>query len=163
MSAEQIAAALKKNNVQVVAYLPESWLSHLLEFMESDRAFKMVRLAREEEGIGVCCGVALAGKRSVLIIQNAGLLSAGNTLTTLAQAYALPFLMLMSYRGDWRDPSFYQVPKGRATEPVLEAYGIPYVVTHDVKDWDDLIRKALTYAEALPGPYALLLGQEDLD
>lgn len=162
MSAEQIARALKKHGVEIVAYLPESWLSRLLTLIESDGSFKMVRLTREEEGIAICCGAALAQIRSALIIQNSGLLSAGNTMMTLAQAYALPVLMLISYRGDARDPSFYQVPKGRVTERVLNAYGIPYVVTNPLMNWDIEIGNALAYAEALPGPYALLLGKEEL-
>ncbi len=162
MSAEQIASALKKHGAEIIAYLPESWLSHLITCLENDGSFKMVRIAREEEGIAICCGAALAQKRSVLIIQNSGLLSSGNTIATLAQAYALPVLMLISYRGDGRDPSFYQVPKGRVTERVLDAYGIPYLVTKPDMDWDRVIRDALLYAEALPGPYALLLGKEEL-
>jgi sulfopyruvate decarboxylase subunit alpha len=162
MSAARIVEALKANNVTIVVYLADTWLAGLLRLLEADGSVRMAAVAREEEGVAICCGAALARRRSVLAIQNSGLLSAGNTITTLAQNYALPILMLISYRGDARDPSFYHIPKGRVTERVLRAYSIPYAAASPGIEWDVQIHRAFQYAEALPGPYALLLGQEDL-
>jgi hypothetical protein len=66
------------------------------------------------------------------------------------------------HRGGPDDPSRYQVRKGQATEPMLRALGVPYSTPGAVCEWDEAIGDALAYAEAWPGPYALLLGKDHL-
>jgi hypothetical protein len=39
-----------------------------------------------------------------------------------------PFLMLVSYTGSITDQRFYQINKGKATEPVLQALGLRYAI-----------------------------------
>src|SRR2546421_5892017 len=46
--------------------------SHLIRMAEDDPSMILVRLAKEEEGVGVSMGAHLAGMRSALLMQNHG-------------------------------------------------------------------------------------------
>ncbi len=39
----------------------------------SSRSFLHLPLTREEEGVGICAGAALAGKKPAMLIQNSGI------------------------------------------------------------------------------------------
>ena len=53
--------ALKHNGVRIMSALPETWLVHLIRMAEDDPDTVLVRLAKEEEGVGVSMGAHLAG------------------------------------------------------------------------------------------------------
>jgi sulfopyruvate decarboxylase subunit alpha len=85
-----------------VLWLPSSTLKGILEHVErraGEGAFVSFPLTREEEGIGVAGGLALAGARPLLIVQDNGLGNALTALTTFAQPYHLPLLLIVSQRG----------------------------------------------------------------
>ena len=60
--------ALKQSGVKLISALPETWLVHLINMAEADPDTTLVRLAREEEGIGISAGAHLAGVRSALLM-----------------------------------------------------------------------------------------------
>ena len=91
--------ALKAIDVKIVSALPETWLVHLIRMAEEDPEMTLVRLAKEEEGIGISAGAHLAGVNSALLMQNHGFLAAINPIVSLALLYKIPLLMLISYRG----------------------------------------------------------------
>ena len=98
--------ALKANGVSLVSALPETWLVHLIRMAEDDPAMTLVRLSKEEEGVGISTGAHLAGVRSVMLMQNHGFLQSINGIVSCAQLYRIPLVMLISHRG-WfgeRDP-----------------------------------------------------------
>jgi sulfopyruvate decarboxylase subunit alpha len=107
-----------------------------------------VPVTREEEGVGIAAGAALAGKRPLLLMQNSGLGNCVNALASLTGLYGLPLFLLMSHRGGERELICAQKPMGQAAPRVLDALGIPYDV---IATLDDLARieNALhaTYAE----------------
>jgi sulfopyruvate decarboxylase subunit alpha len=101
-----IYSALKDAGVSIVSALPETWLVHLIRMAEDDSAMQLVRLAKEEEGVGISAGAHLAGARSAMLMQNHGFLASVNGIVSCAQLYRIPLLMLISQRGDFgeRDP-----------------------------------------------------------
>ena len=46
--------------------LPETWLVHLIGLAEEDPDMILVRLAKEEEGVGISAGAHLAGVKSAM-------------------------------------------------------------------------------------------------
>src|ERR1044072_3331976 len=91
--------ALKAAGVSICSALPETWLVHLIRMAEDDPAMTLVRLAKEEEGVGVSMGAHLAGVKSAMLMQNHGFLAAINGIVSCAQLYRIPLLMLISDRG----------------------------------------------------------------
>ena len=64
---------------------------------------------KEDEGIGLCAGAFIGGKRSAIVMQNTAIGVTINTLVTLTQFYRLPLPMLISYRGELGEPVACQV------------------------------------------------------
>jgi sulfopyruvate decarboxylase subunit alpha len=159
---DQIMEALRVCGVELVTYVPDSWLSRLIALLDAEPSIKVIPCTREEDALATCCGALFADTNSVLLIQNSGLLSSGSGVVTLLTMYRLPLLLLISYRGSHRDPNFFHIPKGRATEPVLDGLGVPFTVASPHEDLSRQVERAFTYAQESSFPFALLLNQEDL-
>jgi sulfopyruvate decarboxylase subunit alpha len=149
--------ALKACGVRLVSALPETWLVHLVALAEEDPGMILVRLAKEEEGVGISAGAHLAGVRSAMLMQNHGLLASVNGLVSLAQLYRIPLLMLVSWRGEMGEEHPWQTEGGLLTEPVLRALGIPYDTLEEPGHVEARVRSAFALAEASLRPVALLL------
>jgi sulfopyruvate decarboxylase subunit alpha len=152
--------ALKRSGVKIVSALPETWLVHLINMAEADPDTTLVRLTREEEGIGISAGAHLAGVRSALLMQNHGFLAAINPIVSLSFLYKIPLLMLISYRGHMGERDPWQTQGGRLTEPVLKALDIPYDHLTNPSDVERQISEAQTLAESSLTPVALLLSRQ---
>ena len=50
----------------------------------------LIRSTHEEEALAIACGARLGGVRTVLMIQNVGLLTIGAGMVSLAQRYQFP-------------------------------------------------------------------------
>jgi sulfopyruvate decarboxylase subunit alpha len=135
--------ALKQCGIGLVSALPETWLVHLIRMAEDDPEMILVRLAKEEEGVGISAGAHFAGVKSAMLMQNHGFLASVNGIVSFAQLYRIPLLMIISYRGHFGERDPWQTQGGGATEPVLRALGIPYQFL------DDPAKVAKRTAEAL--------------
>jgi sulfopyruvate decarboxylase subunit alpha len=85
-----------------VLWLPSSTLKGVIDHVErraKDGAYASIPLTREEEGIGIAGGLVLGGAKPLLIVQDNGIGNALTALTTFAQPYHLPLLMIVSQRG----------------------------------------------------------------
>ena len=123
---------------------------------------RLVRATHEEEALAIACGTRLGGLRTVMLVQNAGVLSMGAGMVSLAQRYQFPLLMLVSYRGSVEDPVFYHVPKGRVTEAVFSGLGLAHARCDRHRPIGVQIEEAATFAEEASCPFALLLSREDV-
>src|SRR5262245_32815898 len=127
---------------------------------EADPDTTLVRLAREEEGIGISAGAHLAGIRSALLMQNHGFLAAINPIVSLTLLYKIPLLMLISYRGHMGERDPWQTQGGMMTEPLLRTLGIPVWHLSDPHAAQRRIKDAQTLAHAALSPVAVLLTRE---
>src|SRR3974390_177635 len=156
-NSQVIYDALKACDVKIVAALPETWLVHLIRMADDDPEVTLVRVAKEEEGIGISAGAHLAGVNSALLMQNHGFLAAINPMVSLALLYKIPLLMLISYRGHMGEKDPWQTQGGLVTEPLLRALSIPIWHLTNPVDVERRIRDAQTLAEAALHPVAVLL------
>lgn len=149
--------ALKRCGIRLVSALPETWLVHLIRMAEEDPEMILVRLAKEEEGVGISAGAHLAGVKSAMLMQNHGFLAAINGIVSFAHLYKIPLLMLVSYRGTFGERDPWQTQGGNIIESVLRALGIPYKSLDNPHTVEKNIRQAQTLAESSLQPVALLL------
>lgn len=87
----------------------------------SDQYFRRVPLTREEEGVGIAAGAALAGRRPALIVQSSGVGNMVNALMSLTRFYALPLAVFVSWRGIFKEGIAAQVPMGEALPGLLDS------------------------------------------
>ena len=154
-ASSQILTALKEAGINLVASVPDTHLLDLINLLYEDPEITHVPVGREEEGIGVCTGAYLGGKRTAMLMQNAGLMNSCNGLTTTALPFGIPMLLLIYYAGDMGDNAFHML--GQLTEPVLQGLGIKYSVVRDAARQKEQIAAAVISAEAYKRPVALLL------
>jgi sulfopyruvate decarboxylase subunit alpha len=159
-NSHRVYFALKQCGVRLVSALPETWLVHLIRMAEDDPEMILVRLAKEEEGVGVSTGAYFAGVKSAMLMQNHGFLASINAIVSLAHLYKIPLLMLISYRGTFGERDPWQTQGGNVTESVLRALGIPYDVLDSPETVEAKIRQAQTLAESSLQPVALLLTRD---
>ena len=155
LSAAAIVAGLKKAGIDFVATLPDEKMLEVIRTVEKDRELKHVPLCREEEGIGICAGAYLAGRKTAIIMQNAGFLNSCNALTTTSLQFQIPLLMLIYYAGDIGDRGFTTL--GAVTEPVLQALGFRCYVLRKREEIDATLRGAQILADDSKRPVAVLL------
>jgi sulfopyruvate decarboxylase subunit alpha len=159
-SSRIIFDALKACDVRILSALPETWLVHLIRMADDDPETTLVRLAKEEEGVGVSMGAHLAGVRSAMLMQNHGFLASVNGIVSGAQLYRIPLLMLISDRGRFGERDPWQTEGGGVTEPVLQALRITYERLDDPARVGMRVRQAITLAYSSLRPVALLLSRD---
>ena len=149
--------ALKECEIRLMSALPETWLVHIIRMAEEDPQMTLVRLAKEEEAVGISAGAHFAGVKSAMLMQNHGFLAAVNGIVSFAHLYKIPLLMLISYRGSFGEKDPWQTQGGNVTEPLLRALRIPYIFLDSVDTAKKRIRQAQTLAESSLQPVAILL------
>jgi len=152
--------ALKECDIRLVSALPETWLVHLIRMADDDPSMTLVRLAKEEEAVGISAGAHFAGVKSALLMQNHGFLAAINGIVSLAMLYGVPLCMLIALRGHWGEPYPWHTRGGIVTEGVLRALGIPFEYARDPKTVGRQIREAYTFSQSSLSPVALLLTRD---
>jgi len=159
-NSQVIYDGLKAAGIGLVSALPETWLVHMIRMAEDDPEMILVRLAKEEEAVGISAGAHFAGVKSAMLMQNHGFLAAINGIVSFAQLYRIPLLMLISYRGHFGERDPWQTQGGAVTEPLLQALGIRYEFLRDPA----LVQKSIAEAQTLAGsslhPVALLLTRD---
>src|ERR1700692_3141543 len=143
-SSKAIYDVLKECDIRLLSALPETWLVHLIRLTDEDPGMILVRLAKEEEGVGVSAGAHFAGVKSAMLMQNHGFLASINGIVSFAQLYKIPLLMLISYRGSFGEKDPWHTQGGSATEPLLRALGIPYFFLDSPESVKKRIRHAQT-------------------
>lgn len=152
--------AMKGVGVRLVSALPETWLVHLIRMADEDPDMTLVRLAKEEEGVGISAGAHFAGMKSAMLMQNHGFLQAINGIVGVSLLYKIPLLMLITDRGSFGEKDPWQTEGGKHTRPVLDALNI---AREDLTRPDDVqpkLAKAMALAQSSLSPVAVLLNRD---
>ena len=129
---EDLIAILKKHSVDFTASLPCEKIKTLLEMV--GQQFTHLPLTREEEGVGICAGAALSGRRPALFVQSSGIGNMLNALLSLTQFYELPLAIFVSQRGVYQEKIEAQFPMGRRLPAMLSGAGITYTEIKSSQD-----------------------------
>jgi sulfopyruvate decarboxylase TPP-binding subunit len=117
-----------------------------------------VVLTTEEEGVALGCGAWLGGQRSVLLMQSSGVGNCVN-MFSLLHSCRIPFLTLITMRGEFAEFNAWQTPMSQATEGVLKAMGFRVVrVTHP-DEVEEVVDAALDSAFVAGEQIAVLISQ----
>jgi len=154
---DEFLNAIKQQDFSIVSGVPCSYFKDLLISLESDDEIRYVPATREDEAIGVICGAYFGGKKGMVIMQNSGFAVIGDALTSLAQLYEIPFLLLVSWRGLEPDKDFPEhYIMGEITEDVLRAYRVSYWELKEV-EWRSTFEHAVKDMNETMKPVCLLV------
>lgn len=126
MFEENVIEILRDQGVDFVVSLPCDRTKDLCSLLE--REFRYITIPREEDGIGICSGLALAGRRCILQMQSSGLGNSLNAIMTLPSLYSLPLPILASWRGVYHEKIAAQIPFNSKIPQLLSLYGIPCTI-----------------------------------
>jgi sulfopyruvate decarboxylase subunit alpha len=175
---------LEAHGATHVLTVPDNTSAPLLAALESgpesgtaegdeNRTIRVIYATREGEAIGIASGLWLGGALPVVLIQNTGLLEAGDGLRGTAARMGAPIPLLITCRGYAKarsrgiDPSQGEVDRdtlvrsdldsvAHMTEATLKAWGIPFRVLRDPTDLAP-VSEAFVQAQKEERPVAVLL------
>ncbi|MCR9212356.1 MAG: sulfopyruvate decarboxylase subunit alpha [Proteobacteria bacterium] len=140
---DQILDGLLANNIEFVTTVPCKQLAGVIDKVENCPDIHHVPANKEDEGMGLCAGAFMGGKRPAIIMQNTAIGVTINTLVTLTQFYRMPLPMLISYRGELGEPVACQVEMAVHTKALLAQLHIPTYHFHhedDVREFDAILK-----------------------
>ena len=127
-----------KNKIEFVTTVPCKQLAGVIDEIETSKDIYHIPSNKEDEGMGLCAGAYMGGKRSAIIMQNTAIGVTINKLVTLIQYYNIPLPMLISYRGEIGEPVACQVEMAVHTKALLDQLNIPTYHFHTKSDVDEL-------------------------
>jgi sulfopyruvate decarboxylase subunit alpha len=156
-----IIAEIKASRIEFVVSVPDITTSEgLLRPLSQSTTPRLIRVCKEDEGVGICAGLSYTGRRSLLLIQQTGLLDSINAVRGVAVEYALPICMMVGLLQ--KEPGVPPRQSGRygvrIVEPILDAMGIAY---HEIEEEANVgkIKPAIDDAYAQSRPLVLLIGR----
>ena len=135
---KKIVADFVRNKIEFVTTVPCKQLAGVIEEIDRSDAIYHIPSNKEDEGMGLCAGSYMGGKRSAIIMQNTAIGVTINTLATLIQYYNIPLPMLISYRGEIGEPIACQVEMAVHTKALLAQMNIPTYHFHKQSDVNEL-------------------------
>ena len=110
--------------------VPCSYLKSLIDCVISHPELDYVPAANEGDAVAIAAGAWLGGGLGVALMQNSGLGNAVNPLTSLLQPFAIPMLLLVTWRGQPGGPSDEPQHElmGQITPGLLDLMQIPYEI-----------------------------------
>lgn len=120
---KDIFDVLIEEDITLVTHVPDAGHGPLIKRCDAHNGIDVVTLTTEEEGIGLTSGAWAGGRKGVVLMQSSGVGNCANALA-LPAICRIPFLTIVSMRGEWGEFIPWQVPMGQGTPGVLEAMGV---------------------------------------
>ncbi|TQM79391.1 phosphonopyruvate decarboxylase [Saccharothrix saharensis] len=160
ITAEKFCDALDARGFTAASGVPCSFFGGPIALLGQTPG-RYVAAANEGAALATAAGVALAGGRAYVMIQNSGLGNLVNPLTSLVMVYRIPVLTFVSLRGfpDPDDDEPQHAIMGPATAPLLDALGAPHQTLHagdGPAEFDRLLDHALASMNQGQSPFVLV-------
>jgi len=145
--------------VEMISFVPDGGHQRLIELCRGDADMRTVTLTTEEEGVAFAAGAFLGGRRAALLMQSSGVGNCINMLS-LPRVCNMPFLTLVTMRGEWAEFNPWQVPLGQSTPVVLAASGVTVYRANSVEEVCPTVEAAILLAFQSRRSVAVLLSQK---
>ncbi len=132
-----VCNSIKSAGINLILQLPCDRIAPLLYALTAK--FSDIALTREEEGVGIAAGAALAGGKPLMVVQSSGIGNMVNALLSLTKFYELPLPIFVSQRGVYKENIAAQVPMGSKLPKILDAMGIEYKIYNEQSELADLL------------------------
>lgn len=154
---DKLISAFKRNDVRLIAYVPDKVLAKLIRKLQADDFFTVLNPSREEEAVAMVAGAWMGGMRGIALMQTSGFATLPNALASLTIPYQLPVLMLVSERGTLGDHQLGQVIVCRTLRPILNCLNIENHALEAVEDVEFIADKTIQQAFSTQAPAALII------
>ena len=158
-SAAKTVAMLKTLGFTDAVSIPDGESRLLYQALVDDDEIDVYLPAREGEGIAIAAGLWVGGRKPVIVLQNTGLMEAGDALRGCGIGPSIPLLLLVGWRG-YPGAMSGALPIDSAypyTEPLLGAWGLAHRRLMSDEDLD-VIAEMAQVAETSSKPAAVVYG-----
>src|SRR6202048_4464834 len=155
---ETVLAEMKKHGSHHVVSLPNSETNGLYLLIKADPAIRLVGVNREGHASSIAAGLWLGGAKPLILIQNTGMLEAGDSIRGCLMSLNVPIVLMVGYRG-WTRHGVATDTVATYTERFLMAFGINYYLVENDAD-SSRIAVAFEEAERTKRPVVVLVGDE---
>ena len=127
-SATNTVAALRTLGFSHVVAIPDSESARLYDAIAEAPDLALITPSREGEGVAIAAGLWVGGCKPLLLIQNTGVMEAGDAIRGCGVGPRIPLRLLVGWRG-YGPATAGRLPIDSAypyTEPILDAWGIPH-------------------------------------
>jgi sulfopyruvate decarboxylase subunit alpha len=149
---------------EFVLHLPSSTLKlvlgHFLDGPGARDGRRVFPIPREEEGISILSGLALARRRAVMIFQDNGIGNMLTALLTFPQPYHLPLFGIITRRGGLGEYNSMIHTVSEHSEGLLDAAGVRWFqldARTPLEDWSATIKRGYDYAQTTHRPVFVLV------
>ena len=141
-AAHGVLNALRFHGITHVVGIPDNTSAPLFDALEGEQSPRLITVTREGEAFALAAGLWLGGGKPVVVIQNCGLLEAGDGLRGTAVRMSVPLPIIITGRGYAKMERAGLSPSkpltrhlltrpdvdsvALVTEPTLDAWGIPW-------------------------------------
>ena len=106
--------------------VPCSFLTPFINYVINDNALEYIASTNEGDALATTSGSVIGGQRSIVMMQNSGLGNAVSPITSLSYIFRIPFLIIVTHRGE---PGVKDEPQhelmGQITEELFNTMQIP--------------------------------------
>src|SRR3954449_13579494 len=152
-----VLASLKRNEINLVPYVPDRVLTTLIKNLHADPYFTTFPTAREEEAVGIVAGAWMGGRRGALLMQTSGFATLANVLASLVVPSQIPLIMFVSERGTLGEFNYGQSLVCRTMRPVLDSLAMEHHTMTRLDELEFTIDRSIKQAVATQAPVALIL------
>ena len=160
---DTIMRGLRGAGIDFIATLPFTNAAGLLPALLNEDGLQHVAVGNEGDGIVMCAGAWMGGKKPALFIENTAVVIGAYALTGLDGMYGgMPMLLLVDHRGSFGDGGGYWYFGGGHMAPIiLDGLKIPHVTVREPDRVETEIVRGQQTAEAFGKPVAVLLSETD--
>ncbi len=136
IEAAALWAAIVRSGTTHLVGVPDNGSRGLFAAAWQDRRVDVVLVTREGEAMALAAGLHVGGARPMLLLQNTGLLEAGDAFRGTLYNMGIPVVMIVGYRGySSLEPGAERVDTAASfCEPTLRAWNIPYYMLRSGRD-----------------------------
>lgn len=157
--------ACQETGLKFFTGTPCSYLKPFINAVINDTSSRFLMAVNEGEAVAHACGAWLGGLDSVVMFQNSGLGNAVNPLTSLAYTFKIPFLGIVTLRGEpggAPDEPQHEL-MGRITTQLLETMEIPWeYFPTDKKDILPSLEKARAFMREERRPFFFVMKKDSV-
>lgn len=159
IEAETFVEAAKQAGYKRYAGVPCSFLTPFINYVINDPNLSYVSAANEGDALALAAGAAVAGERSVVMMQNSGLGNAVSPLTSLTWVFRIPLILICTHRGA---PGLKDEPQhelmGRITDALLTTMEVPWeIFPHSDAGIMPALLRAGEYLHREQRPYGFIM------
>lgn len=158
VEAAALIAAIEEVGITHIVIVPDTHQKTVLDLL-GEHSTPVVRCATEDDVLGVCAGLWIAGHRPLAMIQQLGIFAAVNALRAFTNDQHVPLAILAGMYGRDVDQAVEdnEASSVRLCPPVLDALGVRWLLVEH-PDQTDEIAPALAAAFDDGISSAVLLG-----